>query len=192
MTQPICMVISHDSSPVVARCLNSLKHHGWTAKKVAAVEGSSVSPKQWNDRGVAVLDRGKMPRRPGAQGCWLSHFDLWQQCEQTQTAMVIMEHDALVQSPWPSDLDIESQVVKLYRTAPCKHNTVTGIWSKGSHAYSVTPSQATRLIQHARTHGAQALDKHLGDLVVPWRFLGWDLVILNPQRGPSSTTRRTQ
>jgi RNA 3'-terminal phosphate cyclase len=99
-----------------------------------------------------------------------------------------MEHDAVVNGPWPESLNIDSQLVKLYRTAECKVNPAYGRWSKGSHAYAVTPTQARRLIEYARDNGAQAVDKHLGDLVLPWTFLNQDLVTLNPKRGPSITS----
>jgi hypothetical protein len=94
----------------------------------------------------------------------------------------------VVQGPWPQDLDIETQLVKLYRTAQCKVKPEFGRWSKGSHAYTVTPSQAARLIAFAQATPAQALDKHLGDGVLPWTFYSQDLVTLNPRRGPSITS----
>ena len=192
MKQPLCRVIAHHGSLSIRRCLEQLARHGWSAQAVPAVEGYAIQAQCWQDIGVALLPRGKMPDRSGAQGCWFSHWGLWRECEHTQQPMIIMEHDALVQAPWPGDLDIDTHMIKLYRTAPCKHNTITGTWSKGSHAYTLTPAHATVLIQHARENGAQALDKHLGDQVVPWRFLGWDLVTLDPGRGPSSTTRRSR
>jgi hypothetical protein len=102
--------------------------------------------------------------------------------------MVVLEHDALVTGPWPKDLDIDTQVVKLYKTAECKINPAFGLWSKGAHAYTLTPAQAHRLITDAQQRGAQAVDKHLGDQVLPWTFFDRDLVMLNPGRGRSSTS----
>jgi hypothetical protein len=99
-----------------------------------------------------------------------------------------MEHDAVVNGPWPEKLDISTQLVKLYISAECKVNPAYGRWSKGAHAYTLTPQQALMLIEHARQYGAQAVDKHLGDSVLPWTFLNQDLVTLNPSRGPSSTS----
>lgn len=103
--------------------------------------------------------------------------------------MVILEHDVLAQGPWTAEIAQSGAVIKLYKSAPVKTNVVTGQWSKGSQAYYLTPSSALQLIDHARCHGAEALDKHLGDRVVLWRFWSEDLFTLNPQRGTSTTSR---
>ena len=131
---------------------------------------------------------GKMRQRPGAQGCWMSHWQLWNRCADHGEPLVILEHDAVVQAAWPQDLDIESRLVKLYRNAECKTKPQFGRSSKGSHAYTITPAQAAQLIAFARATPAQAPDKHLGDGVVPWTFYNQDLVTLNPRRGPSITS----
>jgi hypothetical protein len=185
----MCMVIAHRASKVVTECLRSLDRWGWTAQRFDAVEGMTITAASWQDIGVQMLARGKMPRRPGAQGCWHSHWRLWNICADEDRPLVIIEHDGVIQQGWPGTLDIEAAVVKLYSSAPCKTNDITGSWSLGSHAYTLTPAQARSLINHAREHGAQALDKHLGDRVINWRFLGWDLVKLNPRRGASTTSR---
>lgn len=188
MSQPQCYVIAHTSSPVVGDCVQSLERHGWSYEIVPAVDGSKITEVDWQRAGVVMSELGKMTRRPGAQGCWMSHFGLWKKCVNTQKPMIIFEHDALVTEPWPNDLDFDNQLVKLYHTAECKVNPAFGLWSKGAHAYTLTPNQANTLINHARQHGAQAVDKHLGTSVLPWTFYSRDLVILNPRRGRSTTS----
>ena len=188
MIQPRCYVIAHYSSPVVADCVQSLERHGWQYEVVPAVDGSKVTEADWQRTGVTMSDLGKMKRRPGAQGCWLSHFGLWQRCVRNNRPMVILEHDALVTAPWPEDLDIDTQLIKLYNSAECKINPRFGLWSKGSHAYTLTPQQAQTLITDAREKQAQSVDKHLGDRVLPWTFYRQDLVVLNPGRGRSTTS----
>ena len=175
------------SHPILAQCLASLEQWAWPYQIFPAVQ--NPSPAQWRDIAVTILtDRGKLQYRPGAQGCWLSHFTLWSQCTQQNTPMIILEHDVVIQDRWDPTIESESDLIKLYKTARCKTNTITGQWSIGAHAYYLTPENAQRLITHARHHGAQALDKHLGDLVVPWRFWSDDLVLLNPRRGASTTS----
>jgi glycosyl transferase family 25 len=188
MPQPQCYVIAHQSSPVVDDCVQSLKQHGWSYEIFPAVDGRQITQADWSRIGVTMNTEGKMPRRPGAQGCWLSHFALWQRCVDLDQPIIIMEHDAIVTAPWPADLDLDTQIVKLYSTAECKVNPAFGRWSKGAHAYTVTPQQAQILITDAQQRGAQAVDKHLGDLVIAWTFYRHDLVVLNPARGPSSTS----
>ena len=186
MNQPHCYVIAHATSRVVGDCTKSLAAHNWRYEIFPAV--MSVTAADWEKAGVVMSTGGKMRQRPGAQGCWMSHWQLWNRCVNTNQPLVILEHDAVVQGPWPQDLDIETQLVKLYRTAECKVKPEFGRWSKGSHAYTVTPVQAARLIAFAQATPAQALDKHLGDGVLSWTFYSQDLVTLNPRRGPSITS----
>jgi hypothetical protein len=186
--QPTCYVIAHPQSRVINDCIASLVKHNWKFEKVDAVDGQSITDADWKRIGIAMSDKGKISRRLGAQGCWHSHYKLWNKCETTNTPIVVMEHDAVVNGPWPVDLEINKQLVKLYSDTGYRVSPTFGRWSRGSHAYTVTPAQANRLIQHARDNGAQAVDKHLGDLVLPWIFLNQDLITLNPNRGPSITS----
>lgn len=187
--QPRCYVIAHTSSRVAGDCVQSLERHGWPYRIWPAVDGQSVTQAHWDHIGVIMSDLGKISRRPGAQGCWLSHFGVWSECVKNNEPVIVLEHDALVMAPWPNDIDLDPQVIKLYTTAECKVNPAYGLWSKGSHAYTLTPQQAQQLIDHARKTSAQAVDKHLGDAVVSWRFYHQDLVVLHPGRGRSSTSR---
>ncbi|CAB4138153.1 Glycosyl transferase, family 25 [uncultured Caudovirales phage] len=186
--QPTCYVITHAGSRVIDDCIASLRKYNWKFEKFNAVNGQTITQADWQRIGIELSDKGKMSRRPGAQGCWHSHYKLWNKCLTDNTPIVIMEHDAVVNGLWPETLDISNKLVKLYLTAECKVNPAYGRWSKGAHAYTLTPAQALTLIDHARQYGAQAVDKHLGDLVLPWTFLGQDLVTLNPRRGSSSTS----
>lgn len=188
MIRPKSYIIAHTSSRVIGDCVQSLERHGWPYEIFPARDGQRVTQADWDRVGVRMMSEGKMTRRPGAQGCWLSHFALWQRCVDLDQPIIIMEHDAVVTAPWPADIDIDTCVVKLYSTAECKVNPAFGLWSKGAHAYTVTPQQAHILITDAQQRGAQALDKHLGDRVLPWTFYQTDLVMLNPARGPSSTS----
>jgi hypothetical protein len=188
MSQPKCYVIAHRSSRVINDCVQSLKQYGWQYEVVPAIDGQTVTETDWQRTGIAMSDLGKIKRRPGAQGCWLSHYGIWRRCIETNEPAIVLEHDTQVTEPWPSNIDIETQLIKLYKTAECKINPAFGLWSKGSHAYTVTPAQARRIIDHAQIGGAQAVDKHLGDQVLPWTFFSRDLVILNPGRGRSTTS----
>jgi GR25 family glycosyltransferase involved in LPS biosynthesis len=186
--QPRCYVITHPESRVINDCLVSLQTHRWSYEIFPAVIGLTLTLQDWKSIGIELSSNGKMGQRPGAQGCWMSHYQLWCRCIDSNQPIIVMEHDAVVNAPWPEDLDINSRLVKLYNKAECKDNPMFGRWSKGAHAYTVTPTQARQLIEHARDNGAQAVDKHLGTLVLDWTFYKTDLVTLNPGRGPSSTS----
>lgn len=189
MNQPLCYVIAHASSRVIQDCIQSLDRHGWRFKIFQAVDGRSLTDQDWQRIGVKMsLTAGKLPKRPGAQGCWFSHFALWERAVDLDQPLVILEHDAMVQAAWPDGVDIEGCLLKLYRTAECKTKSGLGIWSKGSYAYTVTPYQAQQLIVRGREFGASPVDKHIISGSIPWRFLDHDLVRLHPRRGSSSTS----
>ncbi len=189
MKQPQCFVISHPSSSAVRDCYNSLSKWNWRFEKFDAVDGRKLTKKDWDRIGVKMsATAGKLPDRPGAQGCFFSHFALWEKCFDDKKAMVIFEHDAVVTDSWPEDLNIDSCIVKLYKTAECKEKVDLGVWSKGSHAYTITPEHAKQLLDKARNFGASPVDKHIISNITPWRFLDYDLVIKNPRRGASTTS----
>ena len=191
MKQPMCYVISHATSRVVADCRQSLQTHGWKFKNFTAVDGTKITTKDWEHINVQMSPTaGKLPHRPGAQGCWFSHWALWNLCVESGQPLIILEHDAVIQASWPQDLDIDTCIVRLYQYAHCKEKVGLGIWAKGAHAYSITPYQAKQLIDRARHWGGSPVDKHIISGSIPWRFLGWDLVTLNPLRGRSSTSRQ--
>ncbi len=185
-----CYVISHPGSRDIADCKESLQKFNWDFEIYPAVDGWLISPADWQKIGVAI-GGGKLASRPGAQGCWHSHFRLWERCCESNQDMIVLEHDVIVTDRCP-DIVMPDTLVKLYTHAPVKSHPVYGTWSKGSHAYTLSPKCANDLIVFARENGAQALDKHLGDKVLSWQFYHKDLVMLNPGRARSttSTTRR--
>jgi hypothetical protein len=191
MKQPHCFVITHSTSRVFTDCANSLQKYHWNFTAVDATDGWKLTEQSWNDIDVKIAEIGKMKRRPGAQGCWFSHWHLWQQCITTNSPMVIMEHDALVLGTWPEDLVIDDKIIKLYSTADCKRKQGLGLYSKGSHAYTITPAQAHLIVNFVRKKGAVAVDKQLSSAVVPWQFYSSDLVTLHPKRGKSTTHHKT-
>ena len=130
VTQPKCYVIAHTTSRVINDCVTSLKQHNWDFEVVPAIDGHTVTEQTWRSIGVVLSTDGKMSRRPGAQGCWMSHWNLWNRCIANNQPIIVMEHDAVVMAPWPEDIDIETQLVKLYTTAECKVNPAFGRWSK--------------------------------------------------------------
>jgi GR25 family glycosyltransferase involved in LPS biosynthesis len=156
--------------------LDSASTHNWHTEIFPATDGYKITDQDWKNIGVEMLlDRGKMQYRLGAQGCFISHFRLWQLCLEKQQPIVVLEHDAIIQAPWP-DLTCEHAVIKLHQPLAFKENTLTGKWSKGAYAYFLHPTYAQILINAARKLGAQALDKMIADRVVPVEHLNYNLV----------------
>ena len=179
------------STALAEQTQHSLQQYGWNYCVWPAVNGFELTAHSWANLGISLLDRGKTLTRPGAWGCIHSHFTLWQHCEQLGEPIVVLEHDALAQAEFPCDLDLEVGVWKLWHNHNIRHNSITGAWSRGSWAYTLTPGQAKALIEFSRSQGVQALDKQLGTTAVPWQALDWDLFQHNPSSRWSSTVFRT-
>ena len=180
------------SSELTAMTTKSLDQFGWSWKIWPAVNGWRITDQCWKDLGLRLLNMGKTPRRPGAQGCVLSHFTLWQHCVRSGEPMVVLEHDAVAQHAWPNDFDLDRGVCKLWSVHNVRQNTVTGTWSRGSWAYSLTVTQAQQLIDFSCQQGIQASDKQLGTNAVPWYNLDWDMFVHNtmPRLSQTASGRR--
>jgi len=188
--QPTSYIITQQSQGISllqsrltqAQCLR----WSWPFVVWPAVNGSEVDSAAWRRIGVRLLeDRGKMRDRPGAQGCWHSHFALWQHCVGQDQPIIVLEHDVDILGGWQAQ-PVEQGVIKLHDRTKHKQNTITGEWSTGAYAYVITPRWARTLIEHAQEHGAQALDKHIGDRAVPWQYSRQ--VLARHRGGHASTT----
>jgi hypothetical protein len=200
--QPLAFIIA-DTDPSsanyrisqqnLARTQAQAQLHGWTTQVWSAVNGRGVTAADWSKIGVTLLDRGAIVKRPGARGCWFSHWGLWQHCTDIDQPIVVLEHDAYITGPWPRDIDLDQCVWKLHRPDGRgeRLNTITGEWSCGAWAYTLTPGFAQQLIDFSRTHGAQAVDKQLGRSVIPWQYWSSDLVQHRPAVRVSTTSPKT-
>jgi hypothetical protein len=171
----------------LAKTLGELSKWSWPHAVWPATTPSGVD---WPLLGVELLPRGAILKRPGAQACFHSHFRLWQHCVSLGKPIVVMEHDARVTAPWPRDIDLDQSVWKLHRPdgRGDRVNDYTGLWSCGAWAYTLTPLWAQQLITFTKTVGAQAVDKQIGNRVVPWQYWSSDLAAHRPVIGRSTTS----
>lgn len=125
--------------------------------------------------------------QPGHQGCFLSHFELWQRCVDLDEPIVILEHDGIFVRSLPSDvLDHFDEVLRLdcfqhfkqgyneqveaslnqpidyFRRDPDYHWHSSGGYYIGAYGYIIKPPGARKLIDHAQTHGVVCTEAHLG------------------------------
>lgn len=165
---------------------------GWHVNCWPAVDGFALDHHSWDRIGVALLNRGAIVKRPGARGCFHSHFSLWQHCVELAQPIVIFEHDVKIVQPWPDHLDLDQCVWKLHTPdgRGDRINTITGLWSCGAWAYTVTPQWAGQLIAFSRTHGAQAVDKQIGSVAVPWQYTAYDIAVHGPSVKISTTSTK--
>lgn len=199
MTQPKTWIIAQTdpksrhyaaSQKNLTTTLASASAWSWPVDIWPAVDGWTMGAGAWDRIGVTLLPRGAIQKRPGAQGCFHSHFGIWSWCVEHQRSAVVLEHDARIMGPWPTNINLEQNIWKLYQPdgRGDRENDYTGTWSCGSWAYTVTASQAQRLVEFSRSVGAQALDKQLGSRAAPWAYWCDNLVVHAPAVSTSTTS----
>lgn len=174
-TRPRDYQISQDQ---LQKTISHLEKYHWKYQLVDAIDGHSITDSDWSDRGIKLAGLGTIAERPGAQGCFLSHYDLWTICKEP---MIILEHDAEVTAPFPKKFDWDRGLCKLWTETNFKLKPDTvGKWSRGSWAYTLTPKQAEQLISFTKQHGVQSVDKQIGSNAVDFYHYHKDLVIHGP------------
>ena len=115
----------------------SLRAQGWNYRDHRGQLGDLL-PADWITQwGFSGTVQGKMQFRPGAWGCLISHYTLWQQCSHDSKPWLILEQDAIaLDGPHALSLPLEFSVIKLNKPNPAKPNPYSGQWSKGAHAIS--------------------------------------------------------
>ena len=175
----------------LAATVKTLEKWGWDWQLWPASVPSEVD---WAGLGVELLPRGAILKRPGAQACFHSHFNLWSHCVNIDQPIVVMEHDAHVTGVWPSTIDLDQCVWKLCTPdgRGDRENDYTGTWSCGAWAYTLTPYWAGKLIEFSRSVGAQAVDKQIGSRVVDWSYWTNNLVAHRPAVHRSTTSPKVK
>ena len=189
-----CYVITlfehKNSRQLLQDCLSSCGKWGWSAEPFPATLGTTVTAQDYDSAGLYLNPATKIYNRPGHQGCFFSHWRLWNQCVKLDKPIIVLETDAIIQGPLPA-VDLSKGIQKFHRDRGTKTGT-TGSWSKGAHAYAIAPDQAVALIEGIKSTEVKPSDKCIGTRFVSWHHLDYDLVTLNPNRGPSTTAKLTQ
>jgi glycosyl transferase family 25 len=125
--------------------------------------------------------------KPGHQGCFLSHFQLWMKCVELNEPIIILEHDGIFIRSLPKDVldhfdevlrldcfpwfkedyndQVEaslSQPVEYYRRDPDYSWHSSGGYYVGAYGYIVKPQGAKKLIAHAQQRGVVCTEAHIG------------------------------
>lgn len=155
-------------------CLDSGKKYGWHIETFWGVDGRTITDNTWTTEGIFPrLDKPTMTK-PGVQGCFLSHWNLWKKCVDLNEPIIILEHDAIIQNFW-NPIKIDNSVIKLhryYKQKNPKYDDDSGLWSPSGHAYCILPIHAKKLIEFVKRHGAFEADRLLGNKVVEVEHLG--------------------
>jgi GR25 family glycosyltransferase involved in LPS biosynthesis len=190
----ITLLGNNHSEKMTSECLNSATKFNWNIKIWPATNGLTVDNNTWEKINLKPrLDKVSMDK-PGVQGCFLSHWFLWNHCVNLNKDIIILEHDAIITDFYPN-IRSNNQIVKLHKRYKIKESwgatdNEVGTWTPSAHAYLITPNQAKKLITFSYTNGAMPADIIIGSNVVDFTHLDFDLVTRNDHR--ISTTQRLE
>ena len=175
--QPKTFVIALKDHPVSQQqlqdCLTSAEKFNWHVEIFWGIDGRYITDQIWKDEGIFVREDKPTMDKPGARGCFLSHWFLWKKCVELNEPIIILEHDALIQYPW-KPLEISTHLIKLhshYSKKRFKFDEDSGNWTKSGHAYCLLPTHAEKLIKFTREVGAFANDMMIGDKVLDYTHM---------------------
>ena len=187
-TQPKTFIITILDHPVSlqqsAVCVQSANKYGWNVEIFSATHGKTITQESWDTIGIKPLMDKPGMNKPGTWGCFFSHWRLWNICVNLNEPIVVLEHDAIIHSPW-LPLDISNAIVKLHfdRTKDVPHlwvDPLTGQSTGSTLAYCMLPEHAVKLINFCKAHGVFAIDRLMGDKVIDIVHLSPTLVEGNP------------
>lgn len=172
-TQPKAFVIALKNHPVselqLAECLASAKEYNWDVEIFWGVNGKTITDDTWITEGISVRTDKPTINNPGVQGCFLSHWALWNKCIELDEPIIILEHDAVILTQW-MPIELNSSIVKLHKHYSRKRIKVdfhSGAWTKSGHAYCISPEHARILVQFVKVIGAYEVDIIMGSNVIP-------------------------
>lgn len=150
--------------------LESARKHGWDVEPFEGINGLHT---KLEDQKIKIDNRYEKSRKqmskPGVQGCFLSHYNLWLRCLESNETIGIFEYDVLFEKSPPSIVPFD--ILKLAGFRPSKPAS-TGNWWGGAYAYIITPAGAEKLVAWVDRYGASPADFMLGDKVAN---IGFDL-----------------
>ena len=217
-TRIIRLEENEHSCEMAKDCYDQAVFHGLSPSYFKAINGNDAA-EHYEKTGVRL--RRKMKKgRLGVVGCFFSHYYLWQECMQTNTPFVILEHDGYMLKPLPGNilhtfedvlkldrcdpfsnsynkkLDLESTMpfsVEKYTNLENKNPVKigTGNYFKGAYAYIIKPSGATKLIKNIRQNGHVPADQQIGDWIVDTRTTVPSLARLHPFYAIGSNIKQT-
>ena len=135
----------------------------------------------------------------GVRGCFCSHYLLWKKCADTNEALIVFEHDAVIIRPIPQSLmeqfedilvlDAHSRTAKNYperikedhgleietkksgiQNPVLSIKHYNNIHIKGAHAYIIKPAGAKKLIEFTKKNGVMPADIQINPVSVDLKY----------------------
>lgn len=174
--------------------LNSCAKYNWKVNIFHAINGYKLDPSIWTCLELKAPQKqsqsgGKFSDKPGAQGCFLSHFLLWKMCVDSNAPMVILEDDVNIIAPLP-DIEPKFDLIKLHKPRQIKEHKTVGTWSPGAFGYWLSPTGAQKMIDFVRNNGVKYNDKCIGSKILDWAYIDQPIIKLRQRQGSSTNPEK--
>lgn len=178
------------SQPMLNVLLESLIKYNWSYELFPAQDGYLLTNDHWNSESVKIENHLGMRTTSGAMGCLYSHLQLWKKCVEIQEPIIVLEHDTISISNFPTNFILNSSLVKLGNPFPehYKFHNITGQWRLGAWSYLITPAGALSLIEGLKKCGTIPTDVLMGKNIIDWKYSDKKLFQLNHESLLQSST----
>jgi len=170
--------------------ISSCHMYGWQPEVFSAINGFNLNESVWIDNGLREPSKSENKSKKfigdlsGAQGCFLSHYMLWNRCIELNQPIIILEDDAIVIAKL-KEIRLPYEVVKLHEPRRAGVSKL-GHWSAGAFAYLLSPIGAKKLVEFSKIHGPILADKIIVSSVVNWGYINPPIVKLGARIGSST------
>jgi hypothetical protein len=184
-------IYQQSANHILPHTLSCCNMHGWQYEIFTAINGFSIQESVWTNLGLLVpkIKPKKFGGKPGAQGCFLSHYLLWQKCIDLNEPIVVLEDDAEVIAPL-LEFNTDYDLIKLHAPTKINRHPTLGNWGAGAFAYWLSPIGARKMIEFSKTNGARYTDKAIGSSVLNWAHIPEPIVRLGPRIGSSTNPEK--
>jgi len=159
MKASVITILNNERSRQVAdRCIQSGKKHGLHIDYFAAITPDSNPMRVASQEDIPIDGfEEKYSRFTNCLSAFLSHYWLWKTTAEGTTPRIIFEHDAVLVSPIPTN--IQGDIVNLGKPSYGRWNNPTFLgegpltskaYFPGAHAYYITPKGARQLVDKAK------------------------------------------
>lgn len=201
----IITLLQSDHSLTLSKdCINNAKINGICTEIYPAVNGMTDGAKKLSHYNISNILHKQIKKWPGALGCFLSHFELWNKCILLNEPIIILEHDGYFVRPLPEK--IEDSFVDILNLDPFDQNHIeynqnvinslsdpvdyfypikngtheAGDYIYGAYGYCIKPEAANKLVNFAKSKGALPADVMIGRNIVDLMSTTVPIVRLHP------------
>lgn len=177
----------------ISKTTGIAKKFNWPFQVFPAINGYYLDIALWNALGLTAPKKtkngDKFGDKPGAMGCFLSHFLLWRHCVEINQPIIVLEDDVDIIVDW-KNFNYSSDLVKLHSPRKSNQHHSVGTWSPGTFAYWVSPNGADKLINFAKANGPKYADKMIGSKILDWTYDTEPSVTLRSGQGSSTNPKK--